>query len=682
MSDSRPIPEKQFLGVPAEVLVREGYDPARRIVPAWFGFRSAMKTVPERCPVQIAARSQYKLFVNGESVLFGPCRSAEEIACFDTLDIAPYLQAGENRLVLQVFSYPREPEEEEGPYYCFGDSEGPAVSLEGELGEKDPRDPESWRVWLDRGQGFNRHQVFMLGSNETVDGALALGNPFFRPEWEEKELLPVTAVQPRSYDPFGARKGKIFQPRPIPLLYRKEKSFPHWREETFPPRTERSFVLDAGELTTAYFRIGFRGGKGARVTLTYAESYFQKDENGWPFKGVRDDPGGFLQGVRDEYTVGGDTVYEPFRFRTFRFVLVTVETGDEALTILPRPYVETAYPLVNSKKPAFDDPKKEKLYDVAFRTLQLCAHDTYEDCPYYEQLQYACDGRLEILFTYAATEDLDLPRQAIRLFGSSMQLSGLTQSRFPSRDQQTIPAFALYFILMLEDYVDHTGDAAFAAPYIPLAEQILETFLRKRSESGMLAPQGWWDYFDWTPEWAREGGSTPTAALDGESALQNLFFVYAARSLCRLLPGYHRGELAAHYEEECGKLLRLVEERCWDEERGLYREGAFTGEYSQHTQIFAVLTGLASGERAKAIMEKTLEDKSLVQCSFMQSYYLFRALEKAGMYDRTEALWQTWQDFIDLHCTTFPETPFSPRSDCHGWSALPLTEFAEKREWK
>jgi len=673
MKESTPV--RQFIGVPVKELREAGYDPARQIVPMWFGFATALAERPEKCVIEVSARSQFKLFVNGVSLLFGPCRGPKEIAYWDTLDIAPCLRAGENRILLQVFSYPEHPVREEGPYHLFGDDEGPAVYLRGELGDRDPGDPACWRAWPDRGQGFNNHQMFMMGSTETVDTARAGENPFLQARWDLQTTLPCAIVQERAYEPFGTRQGKVFQPRPIPLLYRKEKSFPGWEEQTFAPHTSARFVLDAGELTTAFFRIGFRGGRGAEVALTYAESYYQKDAGGFPFKGRRDDKSGFIMGVRDELTLGGSGEYEPFRFRTFRFVEVAVETADEALAILPRPYVETAYPLVNTKRPSFSDPKKEKLYDVAFRTLQLCAHDTFEDCPYYEQLQYACDGRLEILFTYAATDDLALPRQAIRLFGASMQPFGLTQSRFPSRDRQTIPAFALYYVLMLEDYVNRTGDTDFIRPYIPLAEQIVETFLRKRTESGMLAPQGYWDYFDWTPQWAR--GATPTAALAGESALQNLFFVYAARSLCRLLPKYHRADLAAHYEEECRKLLTLVEERCWDEGRGLYREGADTEEYTQHTQIYAVLTGLADPGRARAIMEKVLTDNGLVPCSFMQSYYLFRALEKAGMYGRTEALWQTWQDFIDLGCTTFPETPFSPRSDCHAWSALPLTEFAE-----
>lgn len=671
--------EKRLIGLAHEALAQARLQPAQQIVPVWFGCRAVLDEAPESCPIQVSGRSQFKLFVNGESILFGPCRSVRTVAYYDTLDIAPWLRVGENRLVFQVFSYPENPptQEAQGPSYCYGDNEGPAVCVEGALGGLDLSDPENWRGWLDGSMGFNAYGIFFLGANEVVDGAKSLENPFFQLQWKEKEMLPTQIVQPLAFSPFGEQKGKEFQPRPIPLLYRKKKTFPQWERRTIPAHSQERFVLDAGELTTAYFRIGFQGGKGAQVQLMYAESYYQRDENGQPYKAVRDDTSGFIDGIYDAYTVGGDTVYEPFRFRTFRFVQVTVETGEEPLTILPQPYVETAYPLENTKKPAFTDPKKEKLYDVAFRTLQLCAHDTYEDCPYYEQLMYACDTRLEILFTYAATDDIALPRQAIRLFAASLQTNGFTQARFPSRVPQTIPSFALHFVLMLEDYVRYTGDWDFVKPYIPTAEGIVEMFLSKRCESGLLAPQGYWDYFDWTQAWSEKVvACTPTAAVDGESALQNLFFVYACQSLCRLLPHFHREDLARHYREECEKLLALVEKRCFVPEKGLYKEGPKTEEYSQHTQIYAVLAGLAQGEKAQALMEKVLSDKSLIPCSFMQGYYLFRALEKAGMYHRAEPLWQTWQDFIDLHCTTFPETPYDPRSDCHGWSALPLWEFA------
>ena len=670
-----------FIGPGPQALALAGLDPRRQIVPFWFGFRFSLGSVPDAFPIRVTGRSQFKLFVNGRSILFGPCRSPKEIIYVDSLDISAELKQGENRLVFQVFSYPEKPDRtyrvNDGPNYCYGDDEGPGVYLSGNF-DRDPGDPENWRVWPDAGQGFNAHDLCLLGANEDVDGGKALQNPFLQETWDERAMQAAAYGSLMQYFPTGVQCSRRFENRPIPLLARREKTIPGWKTVTVPSQSRKSFVLDAGELTTAYFRIGFLGGKGSRVTLTYAESYFQKDEQGNVYKAVRDDDRGVILGVCDYYTVGGDTVYEPFRFRTFRFIQVEVETRDEPLTIEPRPYIETTYPLINSKKPVFTDKKKEKLYDVAFRTLQLCAHDTFEDCPYYEQLMYACDTRLEILFTYAATDDLELARQAIRLFSVSLMSTGLTQARFPSREPQTIPAFAMWFVMMLEDYAVHTGDLEFLRPSVPIAQRVVETFLAKRTEDGLLAPQGFWDYFDWTKEWSvRAPVCMPNAALDGESTLQNLFFVYACRSFIRLLERFGQKDLAARYEGECQTLLGRVQERCWDEEKGLYREGPFTDEYSQHSQIYAVLAGLVQGDQARLLMEKVLADKSLVQCSFMQEYYLFRALEAVGMYDRTEALWQNWQDFIDLHCTTFPETPDHPRSDCHAWSALPLSEFAK-----
>jgi len=229
--------------------------------------------------------------------------------------------------------------------------------------------------------------------------------------------------------------------------------------------------------------------------------------------------------------------------------------------------------------------------------------------------------------------------------------------------------------MMLEDYINETGCPEKMAPYIPAAEKIIETFLSKRTESGMIAPQGYWEYYDWTIQWDGHRG-VPNGILSGESTLENLLFVCGCQSLIRILPLFHRSELAAHYSGECEKLLKLIRKREFDPERGLLKEAADLPEYSQHSQIFGVLTGLFEGEEAKEVMEKVLTDDSLILCSFVQRFYLFRALEKAGIYDRTEALWADWQHMIDLHCTTFPETPYMPRSECHGWSALPLYEFS------
>ena len=66
--------------------------------------------IPASFPIEVTGKSQFKLFVNGQSVLFGPWRGEKETVYVDRPDIAPWLKRGENRLAFQVFSYPENAE--------------------------------------------------------------------------------------------------------------------------------------------------------------------------------------------------------------------------------------------------------------------------------------------------------------------------------------------------------------------------------------------------------------------------------------------------------------------------------------------------------------------------------------------------------------------------------------------
>ena len=95
--------------------------------------------------------------------------------------------------------------------------------------------------------------------------------------------------------------------------------------------------------------------------------------------------------------------------------------------------------------------------------------------------------------------------------------------------------------------------------------------------------------------------------------------------------------------------------------------------------MFAVLTGAASPEEGRRILTEVTNvyaggGKQYPRCSVAMMFYMFRALEKAGMYERTERLWDLWRDMLRNNMTTCLESP-DGRSDCHAWGSLALYEL-------
>ncbi len=73
---------------------------------AYLDFRSPrfrLKRRPDRAELLITADSRYKLWINGRFVARGPARSYPSAQSVDRLDVAAYLQAGDNLLAVQVY---------------------------------------------------------------------------------------------------------------------------------------------------------------------------------------------------------------------------------------------------------------------------------------------------------------------------------------------------------------------------------------------------------------------------------------------------------------------------------------------------------------------------------------------------------------------------------------------------
>ena len=100
------------------------------------------------------------------------------------------------------------------------------------------------------------------------------------------------------------------------------------------------------------------------------------------------------------------------------------------------------------------------------------------DCPYYEQLQYVGDTRIQALVSLYMTGDGRLVRNAIAQFNDSRTAEGATFSR-PSRQQQYIPRFSLWWIGMVHDYWRYQDDQQFVREMLPGVRAVLSFFARQ-----------------------------------------------------------------------------------------------------------------------------------------------------------------------------------------------------------
>ena len=656
--------------------------------------------------LSLSAHSRYRLLVNGNAITYGPCKGDRWRQFYETVDVGKHLVHGRNVIAVKVISHPpyeAQKGNQRAPYWTMAKALGPSLVVSGFcLDENDNvccdigTGKAGWTVCADTAVAWRHFTLtHWMGAMESVEGA-RLPQGWETAEDKSREWVTAEVLWPAddiNLSTFGIIPVFPLTPRPIPLMFEREGAFQREmplkesdlkafsfmqpnQTAIIPPNSAMAVELDAGTHRTAFLLLRMAGGSGSEVTIRYAESYMDKETR---HKGGRDDwENHEIVGHEDTYFPGGGKEsYSPFWFRTFRFVRIEVVTAGEALTLETPVLRDTGYPLEIRSRIEADQPWVKQLWDISVRTLEHCMHETYEDCPYYEQLQYIQDTRLEILFTYMTSGDLRMPLRAIEDFHSSLLPEGMLQARFPTQEPLVIPPFSLHWIFMVLEVYQQTGDASIARRYRTTVDAILEWYHRKIGKLGLVDNLGYWDQIDWVDQWDKIAGRTPASAV-GPSTTHNLMYACALQAGARICAVTNRPGVAEEYEQRAESILKAVASHCWNEEDGLYMEGPGFPEYSQHAQVYAVLTGLAAGEAGRNILAKALDREGIALCSFTWQYFLFRALDLCGAYERTEKLWELWKSLLPNGLTTIPEVPDgvdSPRSDCHAWGALPLYEF-------
>jgi hypothetical protein len=440
-----------------------------------------------------------------------------------------------------------------------------------------------------------------------------------------------------------------------------------------PPESAVSVLFDLGTYATAYPRMTLAGGKDARVRIAWAESLYELDAEGKVSrtKGSRNEVvNKAFHGVVDTFNSnGGEQEFRTWWWRAGRYVLLTVQTASEPLTIKQFDVLESRYPLEDEGMFASSDDKLDQSQGLMVRGMQACAHETYMDCPYYEQLMYVGDTRVELLTTYAMSADTRLPKRAIELFDWSTSLWGMAAEHYPSRTPQLSPTFALIWVGMIRDFTYWRDDPAWVRERLPAMRGTLDHFLTRLEDDGLLGPLPGWPFVDWVDGW---GIGIPPAGKEGKSSIVNLHLMQALLDAAVVEEAHGETALAVRNRERAKQLGQRIVERFWVPERQMLADDLAHKEFSEHAQCLAILSGVLSSEQEQKCLSAMLEANDLKRCSIYFSFYLFEALARHGRGDEILKRWDLWKSLDDLGLKTPIEHPEPTRSDCHAWGSHPL----------
>lgn len=651
---------------------------------------------PSSFVVHVSADNRYKLYVNGTLVSLGPARGDLDHWNYETVDIAQYLVPGKNAIAALVWNEGSgKPEAQISLMTAFilqGKSDAESVV----------NTDATWKVMRDEGYIPARprtHGYYVAGQDEFVTMSKTIKGyevaNYDDSNWKKPRTMhqgipkgvftfaPVTWMLVPSRLPqmelTPQRMGAVRKAEGIktPAGFPKTKTV-----LTIPAKTSITLLIDNESLTNAYATLEFSDGKDAGISIGYAEALYLPD-NGKSIpdkgKGNRNEVDGkVFVGRRDSIISDGSKAqkFTSLWYRTYRFVQLKVKTADQPLVIEDIYGVFTGYPFQLASSFSSDKANLQKNLEIGWRTARLCATETYMDCPYYEQLQYFGDTRIQCLVTMYNSKDDRLVRNAILQGDESRFAEGITMSRYPTAQVQIITPFSLWWVQMIHDYYMYRNDNKFVADRLPGTRQVLSFFNGYQQNDGSLNNVPYWRFTDWVGDKGWKDGVAPIGK-NGNSSILDIQLMWTYQLAADLEDQLGLKDVAAQYRQRADQLSKTIRAKYWDASKGMFADTPDKDVYSQHANALAILAGLVKNDDAKTLATKLVSDPSMAQASIYFKYYVHLAASKSGLGNDYLKWLAKWDENLAMGLTTWAEMSdvAASRSDCHAWGSSPNIEL-------
>ena len=328
------------------------------------------------------------------------------------------------------------------------------------------------------------------------------------------------------------------------------------------------------------------------------------------------------------------------------------------------------------------DTLADRTNAVGIRTLELCMHEHYEDCPWREQGLYAYDSRNQMLYGYYVWGNYDFAAASINLLGKGIRADSLLELCAPARVPITIPIFSFVWVTGINEHWLHSGSDAvfrkFDAQIELMAGKILELYNPDNGLYRLNPDEAMWHFYEWAP-----GLSAMGSCEDEYHAPYNLYFYEMLRSYAGMLQRGGQNGRAAKYSALAAELKDAINRNFWDDGQHCYATKMIGGklqEYHDHIQFLALYTDIVPAEKQSAVLETVYSGK-LEGVTFSAMLYMLSALMPLSPQAReyvAAALKRSFDPMILAGATSLWETGKGAAdfdgagSLCHAWSSLPV----------
>ncbi len=647
--------------------------------------------VPARLMLRVSADNKYNLFINGERVCYGPAKGDLKTYKYDIVDIAPFLKKRLNQFAVLVYN---------------GGKDKPlafmtvrtAFYMQSEDSVFNFRTDKSWKV-------FKNKAYKLLGYKKILQPAWFYG--FYAsgggddlnmkkypvgwemPNFDDKHwrnAIELDSVAGSKWCLYPSNIPFMDNHTVLPIKIREsvnangvEELPGNGHKIIVPARTKSSILIDFEDMTFGYPEITLNKGKGSVLKIKYAESLYDSINS----KAAHRDSiaGKKMFGTWDIFRPDGSmqSTFRPLWIRSFRYMKLEIETRSEPLEILKISNEYAGYPYPKTSTFVCDDKQLNTIFDMSLRTFKLCSADTYFDTPYYEQLNYGGDNLpIGAISFYNSTDDR-LYKEMLRLYPQSEnQKTGLFKSAYPSRFDFDMGTWSLAWVQSLDDYYDMRGDSVFVKQFVGNIEKVLGYFHQHIKEPSMLLEHVQTKNFI---DWSEKAGSIPHKDSNEEfhqSVLLTLYYTYTLDCAVNLYTNIGEIGKAINWKVLSSKIKKAVYEKYWDSNARLIKEYPGKNEFTQHTNILAILCDVVPVDQQNELLKKILTyDKFDEKGSSYFSFFLFKAMEKTQQEELIHTNLNFWNQFISKGLHTCGESGFASmdRSDCHAWSAHPAYFF-------